>query len=120
MDHLDHEDIPAVISTPFYMNRVAGQAAAAEDAPVREKIGGPDSADKRRRHPNRRGGRPGEPRQQADASPNRGGQRPKRQEDGRLDQRPKQSAAPAQQSEGNPAKRRRPHHRGGRRRRDTD
>ncbi len=118
------EDIPAVISTPFYMNRLAGEAAAAEDAPVREKIGGPSGADKRRR-PNRRNYRSGEGRpdgggQAKQNQPRQEGQ-PRGEGQSRRQGQPRQQGQSQQgQRQEDGARRRRPHHRGGRKRKDGD
>lgn len=119
-----------VLTTPFYMDTVL------EEAPIREKIGGPESADggkSRRRH---RGGR-----RRSGAKPAAEGQAPKtdgkqpnkpgeERKSGQQERRPrplksqgqKKPSAPRpagkspEGGEGAEAKRRRPHHRGGRRR----
>jgi len=109
LEEREEDDIPAVISTPFYMNRSANQAAAAEDAPTRQKIGGPDSGDKRRRHPSRRGSRPAEGRQQE-------GRQPKQPAGGQRQSADAPRPADGAKQAGQPQKRRRPHHRGGQRR----
>ena len=68
VEELVSEDEPVLtppVSTSFYMTSAA-QRLEDEESPVREKIGGPDSAEKRRRKPRRRGGKPaGESAQQA-------------------------------------------------------
>ena len=56
----EEEQIAPVISTPFYMNHLENVAAAGEDAPVREKIGGPESGEKHRRRKRGRGHRGGD------------------------------------------------------------
>jgi cell fate regulator YaaT (PSP1 superfamily) len=125
--------ITPVISTPFYMSRLEQRM---EDAPVREKLGGPDSGDKRRRRHRGRGGRGNaKPEGAAIAAPE--SQAPKRENGGtrqekpapRGDRPPRQMKKPEdrpappeaqrQQSaagEEQKLKRRRPHHRGSRRR----
>ncbi|MDY3281644.1 PSP1 domain-containing protein [Dysosmobacter sp.] len=60
VEPMTEEEIAPVISTPFYMNHLENVAAAGEDAPVREKIGGPESGEKYRRRKRGRGHRSGE------------------------------------------------------------
>lgn len=125
----DELDEP-VFTTPFYMD------ARLEEAPIREKIGAPESGDgkSRRRHRGGRrrsgGGKPAEARP-AQQGERQGGKAPKSGEEKKGGQQggkprpPKQAqqAAPAQQprepkaagAEGGETKRRRPRHRGGRR-----
>ena len=140
----EEEPMTPVISTPFYMNRTENQMVAAEDAPVREKIGGPESAEKHRRRRRGRGHRGGmkpegeliasrekQPQQdkaegKPQGKPSRGkpapqGDRPPRPAK-KQESRPKpapEAEAPEKRKqpagEDQPAKRRRPHHRGGRR-----
>ncbi len=130
-----------VISTPFYMNRIEPRMERELDAPMREKIGGPESGEKRRRrrHSGSRGhgavkpeekppvqkqGEKPEPRQGSDRpkparKPGPAPRRPQQQDAApKAAQPPKKPAAPAAAEEGGEqVKRRRPHHRGGRRRR---
>ena len=125
----DELDEP-VFTTPFYMD------ARLEEAPIREKIGAPESGDgkSRRRHRGGRhrsgGGKPAEarPAQQGErqgVKAPKSGEEKKGGQQGGKPRPPKQAqqAAPAQQprepkaagAEGGEAKRRRPRHRGGRR-----
>lgn len=136
----EDEELPVtpVISTPFYMNQLENKAAAAEEAPTREKIGGPDGGDRRRRRHRGRGGqqrtgdrpaeggtasKPSQPSRQE----SRPAGKPRRQEEqtrpqssrqeSRGQRPPRPAAAAGQPSSGEEqkARRRRPHHRGGRR-----
>ena len=99
-----------LFSTPFYMS------SALEEAPVREKIGGPESGGKsRRRH---RGGRrrnkgpaQEQAKEQAKEQPR---EKPAAKSEPKAPGKPERKAEPAA-AEGE-AKRRRPRHRGGRRR----
>ena len=135
--------ITPVISTPFYMNHLEGQAAEQEDAPVREKIGGPESGEKRRRRRRGRGHRGGAKPEGGEIPPQaKQSQQPKQENKTEQGTKQEKSAAirgdkprppkkagnrqPAPEAVGGqdrktadgeqqPAKRRRPHHRGGRR-----
>ena len=124
VEPVEEETFPEpVITVPSYVNP---SSLNLEEAPVREKIGGPESAEKRRRRRSRgrRGGtRPGEKPQQPGESPVREQkpaqpprQRPSRPKSG---EEPAVPAAVArntsEQDEDASLKRRRPHHRGGRR-----
>lgn len=114
---------PVITATPFYV------APELEDAPVREKMGMEGEGNKARRH--HRGGRrrsgakpAGEGQPAAPKQENRGGEEKKGKTARPASPKPQQQKAPqpAQQAakvpaaEGEEAKRRRPRHRGGRRR----
>ena len=124
-----------VLATPFYMH------TELEDAPVREKIGGPESGEggkSRRRHRGGRRGRGAKPAAEGKQQKNEGKQQPKSGEEKKggqggkarppkqQDAKPKQTPQPkpeakAEGGEGGEAKRRRrPHHRGGRRRKNGE
>ena len=118
-----------VLATPFYMH------TELEDAPVREKIGGPESSEggkSRRRH---RGGRrrsgtkpaaEGQPQknegkqQPKPSEEKKGGQggkpRPPKQQSAKQESQPKPEVKATEGGDGEAKRRRRPHHRGGRRR----
>ena len=107
------------LTTPFYMD------ARLEDAPTREKIGAPGSGESkpRRRHRGgrRRGGKSGEGAEQSKAEAKRPEQkeskpRPPRQESKPTQPKPAEGQSAAPGGEGETKRRRRPHHRGGRRR----
>lgn len=119
------------LTTPFYMDD------RLEDAPVREKIGGPGSGESkpRRRHRGgrRRGGKSGEGAEQPSRPDSGRPEQPGKPEARRPEQKesrprpPRQESRPAQPKpaegqtggaggEGEAKRRRRPHHRGGRRR----
>ena len=118
---------PVITATPFYVD------AQLEDAPVREKMGveGSETGKPRRRH---RGGRrssgkpagdpvKAEPKQQPkygeEKKSGQGGQKPRppKQQAPKQPQQPRPEAAKGESGDGGETKhRRRPHHRGGRRR----
>ena len=126
------EEMPPVVIPPFYMNDEL------EEAPVREKIGGPASVEvKTHRHRRGRGRKPGEGAESAvprSPEPRKAAQEEKKPRPPRPSKsvqpkggtppkegRPPVSALPhlqakAAEESGEAAKRRRPHHRGGRRR----
>ena len=148
----EDELIAPVISTPFYMGHLEEMAEAQEDAPVREKIGGPEAGEKHRRRRKRSHGHKAEgaeqqPKEKRTEPPKpeekKGEKQEKKPSDktGRSDrsrrqgqkkdrpapqEQPKRekpqpkpeekNSAPAAEGEQKP-KRRRPHHRGGRRHR---
>ncbi len=139
VEEKEEEEVLAdpVLATPFYMH------TELEDAPVREKIGGPESSEggkSRRRH---RGGRrrsggakpaaevqqpkqdgkgeskleerPAQPKSGGERKGGQGGRpRPPKQQGPKQPQQENKPAAGGENGEA--AKRRRPHHRGGRRR----
>ena len=123
-EHAEEEFLtPVITATPFYV------APELEDAPVREKMGMEGEGNKARRH--HRGGRrrsgakpAGEGQPAAPKQENRGGEEKKGKTARPASSKPQQQKAPqpAQQAakapaaEGEEAKRRRPRHRGGRRR----
>jgi len=95
----EEDEEPALspaMSTPFYMSRLESQAMAAEEAPVREKIGGPDSGgDKRRRRHRGRGHRGG-------AKPAEGGETASQAQPSRQENRPEGKPRQESRSEGKP------------------
>jgi cell fate regulator YaaT (PSP1 superfamily) len=115
---------PTISAPPFYMNHLENQVEEAETLPVREKIGGPDSPEKRRRRRSR--GRRSTPRTESTAGADKSAQSA-----GKTAERPakpaalkpagekpaaqKPRAAANQENQDGAVKRRRPHHRGGRR-----
>ena len=124
VEELAEEDffVSPVLSTPFYMD------AALEDAPTREKIGGPAS-EGGKAHRRHRGGRrrtksaAPKTEQPAEKQPAKGTRksepRPERKAGGERKNEPRAEAAAgskAPAAESGEAKRRRPRHRGGRRR----
>ena len=122
----EEEVIAPMIAAPFYMNP---EVERLEEAPVREKIGGPETADKPRRRRSRghRGGaKPGAPEgakpaapqspKEAAPAPQKKAPRPPRPAGGEKAPGAEKPAPSGEQAEGADARRRRPHHRGGRRR----
>lgn len=121
----DEAEMTPVITTPFYMDSQNRQLEEkAEEAPRREKIGGPESRDKqpRRRHRGRRGGgKPGDgaaEKPQAEVPQKDAAQRDagvqKKRPSRPMSKKTEETAGDAPEGENRP--RRRPHHRGGRRR----
>jgi len=125
VEEREEEEFPPILATPFYMH------TPLEDAPTREKIGGPESGEgkSRRRHRGgrRRSGKSGggapaakqEPRQGTRQEPKQPAAQPKAPKPAKP---PKAAGQPSAQSKqaappsgGEEAKRRRPRHRGGRR-----
>ena len=125
-----------ILSTPFYMD------SQLEDAPIREKIGTPESGEggkaRRRHRGGRRRNKSGQPKPEQQAAPEKtekkqpekGEKKEQAKEGGKQSRQPRQPK-PQQQKQPRPegkggdqaageggegAKRRRPHHRGGRRR----
>ena len=134
VEEKEEEEFAApILTTPFYMD------AQLEDAPVREKIGGAESGEgkSRRRHrggrrksgakpagesqqpakqDGKQGGKPNQPKDGQEKKTGQGGgkSRPPKAQGPKQPQQPKMEAAEG--GESGEAKRRRPHHRGGRRR----
>ena len=140
VEEKEEEEFAApILTTPFYMD------AQLEDAPVREKIGGAEAGEgkSRRRHrggrrksgtksagegqqpekqekqesrqPAKQGGKQNPPKENHEKKNGQGGKpRPPKSQGPKQPQQPKMEAAEG--GESGEAKRRRPHHRGGRRR----
>ena len=143
-ERLPEEDsmLAAPVSTSFHMSSAARRLED-EEAPVREKIGGPESGEKRRRkrhrskHPggenaaSRQAGKPPADKPEKSEKHEKAAKQPAKKEKPAKQNAPKQAAPKAEKPAAKPAgesqpaapgsgeqahaKRRRPHHRGGRR-----
>lgn len=119
----EEEEITPVITTPFYMDsRGSLLEERAEEAPRREKIGGPENREKqpRRRHRSHRSGKPaegtaGKPVSRGDVPQREEPVAQKKHPPHPAGKKPEEGMAAAAQSSERQCHRR-PHHRGGRRR----